>query len=129
MLQENGTTLQKLFRCFIAVSILEGVYTWEFIPEWNSFGDEIIPVYGEISLPVYTFQQRWNFISGWKIVMKFLPGMKKKKKRGVKTSSRDEILKWACFFYFWRMYSSMFSKFSMSEHNESMNIMKHKASL
>ena len=27
------------------------------------------------------------------------------------------------------MYSSMFSKFSMFEHNERMNIMKHKASL
>ena len=53
----------------------------------------------------------------------------KKKKRRVNTSSRDEILKWACFFNFWRMYSSMFSKFSMFEHNESMNIMKHKASL
>ena len=33
------------------------------------------------------------------------------------------------FFNFWRMYSSMFSKFSMFEHNERMNIMKHKASL
>ena len=71
--------------------------------------------------------------------MKFHPGMKdrdeissrdeKKKKRRVNTSSRDEILKWACFFNFWRMYSSMFSKFSMFEQNESMNIMKHKASL
>ena len=50
----------------------------------------------------------------------------KKKKRRVNTSSWDEILKWA---YFGRMYSSIFSKFSMFEHNESMNIMKHKASL
>ena len=53
----------------------------------------------------------------------------KKKKRRVNTSSQDEILKWACFFNFWRMYSSMFSKFNMFEHNESLNIMKHKASL
>ena len=53
----------------------------------------------------------------------------KKKKRRVNTSSWDETLKWACFFNFWCMYSSMFSKFSMFEHNESMNIMKHEASL
>ena len=53
----------------------------------------------------------------------------KKKKRRVNTSSRDEILKWACFFSFWRMYSSMFYKLNMFEHNESMNIMKRKASL
>ena len=33
------------------------------------------------------------------------------------------------FLNFWRMYSSMFSKFSMFEHGESMNIMKHKVSL
>ena len=50
----------------------------------------------------------------------------KKKKRHVNTSSRDEILKWACFFNFWRMYSGMFSKFNMFEHNESMNIVKHR---
>ena len=70
--------------------------------------------------------------------MKFHPGMsspgmkdrdEKKKKRRVNTSSRDEILKWACFFNFWRMYSSMFYKFNMFERSESMNIMKHKASL
>ena len=90
----------------------------------------------------------WNYPCLWWNVsyclqvfaeIKFHPGMKdrdeissrdeKKKKRRVNTSSRDEILKWACFFNFWRMYSSMFSKFSMFEHNESMNIMKHKASL
>ena len=51
------------------------------------------------------------------------------KKRRVNTSSWDEILKWACFFSFWRMYSNMFYKFNMFEHNESMNIMKHMASL
>ena len=71
--------------------------------------------------------------------MKFHPGMKdrdeissqneKKKKRRVNNSSWDEILKWACFFNFWRMYLNMFSKFSMFEQNGSMNIMKHKASL
>ena len=65
--------------------------------------------------------------------MKFHPGMKdwdeEKKKRRVNTSSGDEILKSACFFNFWHMYSGMFSKFNMFEHNESVNIMKHKASL
>ena len=30
--------------------------------------------------------------------MKFHPGMKKRKKKRVKTSSRDKILKWAYFF-------------------------------
>ena len=33
-------------------------------------------------------RQGWDFIPGWK---------KKKKKRRVNSSSRDEILKWACF--------------------------------
>ena len=93
--------------------------------------DESTSVYGETSLTVYTFLPRWNFIPGW--------GMKdrdeissrdeKKKKRRVNTSSRDGILKWACFFNFWRMYSIMFSKFNMFEHNESTNIVKHKASV
>ena len=58
--------------------------------------------------------------------MKFHRGMKK---RRVHASSRDEILKWAGFFNFLSMYSSMFSKFNMFEHNESMNIVKHNASL
>ena len=31
-----------------------------------SFRDEIIPVYGKMSLTVYTFLPRWNFIPGWK---------------------------------------------------------------
>ena len=30
---------------------------------------------------------------------------------------------------FWRIYSNMLSKVNVFEHNESMNIMKHKASL
>ena len=75
-----------------------------FIPGWDfisvtrvftreiSSRDKIIPVYGEMSLTVYTFLPRWNFI----------PDEKKKNKR-VNTSSRDEILKWACFFNFWRI--------------------------
>ena len=62
--------------------------------------------------------QGWNFIPGWK-----------RKKRRVNISSQDDILNWACLFNFWRMCSSMFSKFSMFEHNENMNIMKRKASL
>ena len=78
--------------CF--TNVLEGVYTWNFIPGWNSSPDEIIPVYGKMSLTVYTFFPRWNFIPRWKTGLRFDPGMKK---RHVNTSSRDEILKWACF--------------------------------
>ena len=52
----------------------------------------------------------------------------KKKKRRVNTSSPDEILKWTCFLIFEYVFK-LLSKFSMFEHNESMNIMKHKASV
>ena len=45
--------------------------------------------------------------------MKFHPDMKKRK-RCANTSSWDEILKWACFFNFWRMYSNMLSKVKVS---------------
>ena len=62
----------------------EGVYTWNFIPGWNSSPDEIIPVYGEMSLTVYTLLPRWNFIPGWKTGMRFHPGMKKKEKKTCK---------------------------------------------
>ena len=102
----------------VLLSVLEGVYTWNFIPGWNSSWAEIIPVYGEMSLTVYTFLPRWNFIPGWK-----------KEKRRVNTSSRDEILKWGCFFNFWFMYSNMFSKVKVFEHKKCMNIMKHETSL
>ena len=59
--------------------------------------------------------------------MKFHPGIKfhhgmTKEKKTCKHFTQDEILKWTCFFNFWRMYSSMISKFNMFEHNESMNI-------
>ena len=71
------------------------------------------------SLSSLSKRQGWNFIPGWK-----------KKTRHVDTSSRYEILKWACFFFnFWRMYSNMLPKVNVFEHNESMNLMKHKASL
>ena len=50
--------------------ILERAYTWSFIPRWNSSQDEIIPVYGEMSLTVYTFLPRWNFIPWWKTLKK-----------------------------------------------------------
>ena len=86
-----------------------------------------------MSLTVYTFLPRWNFIPGWTH-----PCQKDRDK----ISSWDEKktckhfipgwnLKWACFFfYFWLMYYwNMLSKVSVFEHNESMNIMKHKASL
>ena len=54
----------------------------------------------------------------------------KKKKRRVNTSPHDEILKWECFFYyFWRKYLNMLSKANMFEHDESINKIKHKASL
>ena len=96
-----------------SVKIIKRVFTCEI-----SSRDELIPVHGEMSLTVYTFLPRLNFILGWK-----------KTKRRVNNSSRDEILKWACFLNFWRMYSSLFSKFNMFEHNESLNIIKHKASL
>ena len=45
--------------------LLEGVYTWHFIPGWNPFWAEIISVYGEVSLTVYTFSLEWSFIPGW----------------------------------------------------------------
>ena len=38
--------------------------------------DEIIPVYGEMSLTVYTFLPRWNFILEWTHPCQFHPGMK-----------------------------------------------------
>ena len=73
---------------------LEGVYTWSFIPWWNLSQDDISPVYGELSLTIYMFLQRynfnpklnsslskgqgWNFIQGWKEEKKtckhFMPG-------------------------------------------------------
>ena len=96
--------------------------------------DEIIPVYYEMSVTVYTFLPRWNFIPGWthpcqKDRDEISSRDEKKKKRRVNTSSRDEILKSVCFFNFWHMYFNMLSKVSISEHIDSMNIMKHKASL
>ena len=82
---------------------LEGVYTRNFIPGWNLSRDEIIPVYSEMFLTVYTLLPRWNFIPGWthpcqKDRDEISSRDEKKKKRRVNTSSRDEILKWACFF-------------------------------
>ena len=96
-------------------ALLEGVYTWNFIPGWNSSREEIISVDGEMSLTVYRLLPRWNFILGWKkekrMCKHFVPG------RNFKMSM------------FWRMYSNMLSKFDVFEHNESMNIIKRKASL
>ena len=90
------------------------------------------PCLGEMSLTVYTFLPRWNFIPGWthpcqKERDEILSRDEKKKKRRVNTSFWDEILKWEYFFLnFWRMYSNMLSKVNVFEHNESMNIMKRK---
>ena len=94
--------------------------------------DETSPVYGEMSLAVYTFLSRWNFIPEWtyhrqKDRNEISSEDEKRKKRRVNTSSQDEIIKWACFFNFWRIYSNMLSKVNVFEHNESMNIIKHKA--
>ena len=62
--------------------------------------------------------------------MKFHFGIKKKKKRRINTSSRDENLKRAFFFLIFNVcIPNILSKFNMFEHNESMNIMKRKASL
>ena len=46
-------------------ALKEGVYTRNFIPGWNLSRDEIILVYGEMCLTVYTFLPRWNFILEW----------------------------------------------------------------
>ena len=63
--------------------------------------------------------------------MKYHPGMNSSlSKRPCKHFIWGEILKWVCFFFhFWRMYSNMISKVNVFEPNESMNIMKHKATL
>ena len=72
----------------------ECVYTLNFIPGWNSSREKIIPVYGEMLLLT---RFCWDERQGWK-----------KEKRRVNTSSKDEILKWACSFNFWRIYSICF---------------------
>ena len=90
-------------------SFLEGVYTWNFIRGWNSSPDETIPVYGEMSLTVYTFLLRWNFTLGWNHPsqkdMKFHHGMMCKR-----------FILWLNFemsiliYIFWLIYSNMLSK-------------------
>ena len=58
--------------------------------------------------------------------MKFHPGMKDRDE----ISSRDEILKWACFLLIFDVcILNMLSKVNVFEHNESINVTKHKASL
>ena len=91
----------------------------KFYPEVKLVQDEIIPVYGEMSLTLYTFLPRWNFIPWWKILKK---------------TSKHFILGWnfkmsMFFINFWRTYLNMLSKINVFEHNESMNVIKHKASL
>ena len=63
---------------------LEGIYSWNFIPGWNSSCDEIILVYGKMPLTVYTFcrdeiSARDELIPVKKTVAKFHPEMKKRK--------------------------------------------------
>ena len=107
---------------------LEGVFTRNFISGWNSSRNEVIPVYGEMSLTVYTFLARWNFIPEWTH-----PCLKERDEissRNEKKTCKHFIPRWNFkMSMFWRMYSNMLSKFNVFEHNESMNIMKHKASL
>ena len=91
----------------------------KFYPEVKLVQDEIIPVYGEMSLTLYTFLPRWNFIPWWKILKK---------------TCKHFILGWnfkmsMFFINFWRTYLNMLSKINVFEHNESMNVIKHKASL
>ena len=50
-------------------------------------------------------RQGWNFVPGWNFKMSMF------------------------FINFWRMYLNMLSKVNVFEHNESMNVMKHKVSL
>ena len=64
-LSPSKNQLNKQIISVVLLSVLEGVYTWNFIPGWNSSRAEIIPVYGEMSLTVYTFLPRWNFILAW----------------------------------------------------------------
>ena len=91
----------------------------KFYPEVKLVQDEIIPVYGEMSLTLYTFLPRWNFIPWWKTLKK---------------TCKHFILGWnfkmsMIFINFWRTYLNMLSKINVFEHNESMNVIKHKASL
>ena len=89
--------------CFLQFHFwFRGFLHVKFHPRMKLSRDEIIPVYGEMSLTVYMFLPRWNFMLGWK-TDEISSWDEKKKKRRVNTSSRDEILKWACFFNFWRI--------------------------
>ena len=78
-----------------------------FTRKLNSSRDEIIPVFGEMSLTptVYTFLLRWIFIHGWthsyqKDRDEILPWDEEKKKKRVNASSWDEILKFLIFVIF-----------------------------
>ena len=113
-----------LVRGFLHVKFHPGM---KIVPKWNH------PcLWWNVSYCLHVFAE-----------MKFHPGMnssrqkdrdeissrdEKKKKGRVNISSRDEILKRAYFFKnFWGMYSNMLYV-NVFEHNESMNILKHKAS-
>ena len=64
-------------------------------------------------------REGWNFIPGWK-----------KEKKTCKHFIPDEILKWAFFLNFFLTYVFKYAfKVNVFDHNESMNVMKHKASL
>ena len=106
---------------------LEGVYTWNFIPDEIRPGWNHTCLWWNVSYCLHVFAE-----------MRFHPGMKDRDE----ISSRDEKKKKRCkhcilglnfkmsmfLISFWRMYSNMLSKVNMFEHNESMNVMKHEAS-
>ena len=102
---------------------LDDVHTWNFIPGRNH------PWVWWMSLTVYTFLPRWNFSSLSKR-RKFHRGMKKRTKKTCKHCIPIWNFKMSMYFFnFWRIYSNMLSNVNVFQHNESVNIMKRKASL
>ena len=86
--------------------------------------DDIIPVYDEMSLTVYTLFPRWNFIPGGthpcsKDGDEVSSRYEERKKRCTSTSSRDEFCNEHVFTYFLTHVLNMLSNFNMYEHNES----------
>ena len=79
------------------ITLLESVFTWNFIPGWNH------PCLWWECLLLFTrfcrdeISSRNELISVKKTGMKFHLG---RRKRCVNTSTRDEILKWVFFFFF-----------------------------
>ena len=113
--------------CF--TNVLEGVYTWNFIPGWNRPRmKSFLSMVKCLLLFTHFFQdeissrderQGWDLILGWK-----------KEKKTCKHFIPGRNFKMSMFLInFWRMYSNMLSKVNVFQHNKSMNVVKHKASL